>query len=86
MTTYLLAANHDHSEFWYGFFKGSNCYWGHWRTSIFMALEATLDFDSSEETYSQWLDNPDNRCIVLHTSRTPILFSELSTLYPELLI
>lgn len=34
MTTYLLATNETHDDFWYGYFHGSDCYWSNWYSTI----------------------------------------------------
>ena len=60
MKQYLIV-NWSDSEYWYGYFEDTICYWSDWQSTLSEAIVASMEDCSCNETLQQYCNsiNPD---------------------------
>ena len=56
MKQYLIVTYND-SEYWYGYFEDTICYWSNWQSTLSEAIMASMGYYGSNETLQQYCNN-----------------------------
>ena len=56
MKQYLIV-NYNDSEYWYGYFEDTICYWSYWQSTLSEAIMASMEYYSCNETLQQYCND-----------------------------